>query len=57
MIGTAQTLPTASCGKGLISMNNNCLCNHFDDKCVWLIIIVLLFLFGCYNNGCGYGCN
>jgi len=38
-------------------MNNNCLCNLFDDKCVWLIIIVLLILFGCNNNGCGYGCN
>ncbi len=39
-------------------MNNNCLCNIFDDKCVWIIIIALLLIFGCGNcgNGCGnYG--
>lgn len=35
-------------------MNNNCLCNIFDDKCVWLIIIALLIIFSC-NNGCGCG--
>ena len=28
-------------------MNNNCLCNIFDDKCVWLIIIALLIIFCC----------
>lgn len=29
---------------------NNCLCNVFDDKCVWLIIIALLIIFcGCGN--------
>ncbi len=38
---------------------NNCLCNIFDDKCVWLIIIALLIIFSCNNNGCGstYGNN
>ncbi len=45
---------------------NNCLCNIFDDKCVWIIIIALLIIFSCgngcgtgygnYNNGCGNGC-
>ena len=44
---------------------NNCLCNIFDDKCVWLII-ALLIIFSCNNNngcgstygnnGCGCGC-
>ena len=28
----------------------NCLCNLFDNNCVWIIIIVLLLL---CNNGCG----
>lgn len=28
---------------------NNCLCNIFDDKCVWLIIIALLIIFCCGN--------
>ena len=36
-------------------MNNNCLCNIFDDKCVWLIIIALLIIFCCGKNGCGCG--
>ncbi len=41
---------------------NNCLCNIFDDKCVWLIIIALLIIFCSGNNGsngynsCGCGC-
>ncbi len=30
---------------------NNCLCNLFDDKCVWLIIIALLIIF-CCGSGC-----
>jgi hypothetical protein len=42
-------------GKVRYLMNNSCFCNIFDDKYIWLIIIVLLILFGCGNNGCG--CN
>jgi len=33
---------------------NNCLCNMFDDKCLWIVIIALLVLFSS-NNGCGCG--
>jgi len=41
---------------------NNCLCNIFDEKTLWIIIIALLVIFCCgngngcgnsYNNGCG----
>lgn len=32
----------------------NCLCNFFDDNNVlWIIIIALLILSCCGNNGCG----
>lgn len=52
-------------GGGMEITMNNCLCNIFDDKCVWLIIIALLVIFcscgdTCGNsyrnsNGCGCG--
>ena len=32
----------------------NCLCNLFDNNCIWIIIIALLLL-SC--NNCGCGCN
>ena len=36
---------------GGLQMNNNCLCNLFDNNnCIWIIIIALLILF------CGCGC-
>ena len=28
-------------------MNNNCLCNLFDDNWIWIIIIALLLIFCC----------
>ena len=28
-------------------MNNNCLCNLFDNNWIWLIIIALLVIFCC----------
>ena len=40
---------------------NNCMCNIFDNQCIWLIIIALLIIFccGCNGssnaNGCGCG--
>ncbi|MBO5219256.1 MAG: hypothetical protein J6C52_07495 [Clostridia bacterium] len=40
---------------------NNCLCNIFDNNCIWIIIIAILLLTCCNNggsyngNGCG-GC-
>lgn len=43
---------------------NNCMCNIFDNQCIWLIIIALLIIFCCgcnggcgtaNNNGCGCG--
>ncbi len=39
-------------------MNNNCLCNLFDNNCTWIIIIALIILFFCCgnNNSCGCGC-
>ena len=36
---------------------NNCLCNIFDNQCIWLIIIALLIISccGCGNqSGCGF---
>ncbi len=34
----------------------NCLCNFFEDNCLWILIIVLILVF--WNNGglCGNGC-
>lgn len=42
-------------------MNNNCLCNLFDNNCTWIIVIALIILLFCCggNNGrsgCGCGC-
>lgn len=41
---------------------NNCMCNIFDNQCIWLIIIALLIIFCCgcnggstQNSGCGFG--
>ena len=31
-------------------MNGNCFCNLFDNNCIWLIIIALIF-FSCCCNG------
>ncbi len=28
-------------------MNNNCLCNLFDDNWIWIVIIALLLIFCC----------
>lgn len=28
-------------------MNNNCLCNLFDDNCTWIIILALVVIFCC----------
>jgi len=33
----------------------NCLCNLFDNNCIWIIIIAILLLSCCGNNGCSYG--
>ena len=30
---------------------NNCLCNLFDDNCIWIIIIALILIF-CCGGGC-----
>ena len=35
---------------------NNCLCNIFDNNCIWIIIIAILLL-TCCNNGTGYNGN
>ena len=36
---------------------NNCFCRLFEDNTVWLIIIAILLLNCCNNNGgCGCGC-
>ncbi len=32
-------------------MNNNCLCNLFDDNCTWIIILALVVIFCCCCNG------
>ena len=32
------------------SRMNNCLCNLFDDNCIWIIIIALILIFCC--GGC-----
>jgi hypothetical protein len=48
-------------------MNNNCLCNLFNDYWVWLIVIAIILLYcNCGNDcgrtygggcgGCGCGC-
>lgn len=34
-------------------MNNNCLCNLFDNNCTWIIVIALIILLFFCNNGCG----
>ena len=34
-------------------MNNNCLCNLFDNNCTWIIVIALIILLFAGNNGCG----
>lgn len=26
---------------------NNCLCNIFDNECIWIIIIALIIIFCC----------
>ena len=36
---------------------NNCFCRLFEDNTLWLIIIDILILSACNNNGCGCGCN
>ncbi len=40
-------------------MNNNCLCNLFDNNCTWIIVIALIILLFHCNGGCGntYGNN
>ena len=39
---------------------NNCLCNIFDNQCIWLIIIALLIIFCCgcgsFGNSCDNNC-
>lgn len=32
-------------------MNNNCLCNLFDDNCTWILILALVVIFCCCCNG------
>ncbi len=37
----------------------NCLCNFFEDNCIWILIIVLVILFwqnGGLCNNCGNTC-
>ncbi len=43
-------------------MNNNCLCNLFNDYWIWLIVIAIILIYcncgtcgNTYGNGCG-GC-
>ena len=31
-------------------MNNNCLCNLFDDNCTWIIILAIVIVFCCCCN-------
>lgn len=44
------------------SMNNNCLCNLFNDYWIWLIVIAIILIYcncgscgNTFGNGCG-GC-
>lgn len=31
-------------------MNNNCLCNLFDDNCTWIIILAIVIVLCCCCN-------